>query len=165
MTSDFTVRALDPDVAAALRVRDDAGQVPAEVVDADGGSPLRCCLRLSRPGERLLLASYAPLRRWAASTGADPAAYDEVGPIFLHAEACDGPVGAGFPVDLRTQPRVFRAYDGSGRIIGGRVFEPGQEPEPLLADLLRAPAVAFVHARAVVHGCFTFAVERSRVPA
>ena len=163
MPQPFAVHPIDADVAAALRIRDDAGRVPQQVVDTEGGSPLRCCLRLSRPGELLLLASYAPLRRWAARTGADPAAYDELGPIFLHAEPCDGPADTGYPAELRAQPRVFRGYGADGRIVGGRVLEPGQEPEPLLADLLTDPAVAFVHARAVVFGCFTFAVERQPV--
>src|SRR5438034_3700698 len=36
---------------------DDAGRQPWRVTDDEGGSPLRCCLRYSRPGEDLLLLS------------------------------------------------------------------------------------------------------------
>src|SRR4051794_16221956 len=158
----FTVRPIQSAVAEELRVLDDAARPPREVVDADGGSPLRCCLRLSRPGERLLLASYAPLRRWAAATGADPGAYDELGPVFLHAEPCDGADGDSWPEELRGQPRVLRGYGADGRIVDGRVVDEDEAPEPKLADLLADERVAFVHARALVFGCFTFAIDRAR---
>lgn len=160
VTAACPVRAIDPAVVADLRVVDDAGHSPRELVDDSGGSPLRCCLRLSRPGERVLLASYAPLRRWAAATGADPGPYDEVGPVYLHANRCAGPVDEGYPDAMRDWPRMFRAYDRNGHILGGRLKENGQAPEPLLDELFRDPAVAVVHARALEHGCFTFAIER-----
>src|SRR3954447_23142173 len=96
-TQTFTVRPIESAVADEVRVLDDAGRRPREVVDADGGTPLRCCLPLSRPGERLLLASYAPLRRELAGPGADQGASDEVGPVHLHAEPCDGAVGDAWP--------------------------------------------------------------------
>jgi hypothetical protein len=157
----FTVRPIETSVVAELRVRDDAGRAPSNLVDTDGGSPLRCCLRLSRSGERLLLASYAPLRRWAAATGVDAGAYDEIGPVFLHAELCAGPDGDGWPEEMRGQPRVLRGYGADGRIVDGRVIEEGEAPEPKLHDLLADERVALVHARALVFGCFTFAVERA----
>jgi hypothetical protein len=160
-TETFTVRPIDAAVVAELRARDDAGRAPREVVDTDGGSPLRCCLRLSRPGERLLLASYAPLRRWAAPTGADPGAYDELGPVFLHAEPCGGAADDGWPEQMRGQPRVLRGYGDDGRIVDGRVVEEGEAPEAKLDDLLADERVAFVHARALVFGCFTFAIDRA----
>jgi hypothetical protein len=160
LTQTFVVRALDPEVAAQLRGRDDAGRHPLAVTDADGGSPLRCCLRLSRPGEAVLLASYAPVRRWAAARGVDPAAYDEVGPVFLHAEPCDGYAGGGWPEAMRGTPRVLRAYDGNGRIVGGTVLATDDDPEPAVDALLQDERVAVVHARAVLFGCYTFAVER-----
>lgn len=160
LTKTYAVRSIPADVVAQLRVLDDAGHAPEIIVDSDGGSPLRCCLRLSRPDETLLLASYAPLRRWALSTGADPGPYNELGPVFLHAEPCAGPDSDEWPAELRGQPRVLRAYDARGRIVGGAVVVEGAAPEPVLADVLDNPDVAFVHARALVHGCFTFAVER-----
>ena len=160
LTKTFVVRPIDAPVVAALRVRDDAGRVPTEVVDADGGSPVRCCLRVSRPGERLLLASYAPLRRWAAERGVDPAAYDEVGPVFLHPVDCGGRDGDGYPEELRGTPRVFRAYGANGRIVDGRLAQPADDHERVITELLDDDRVAVVHARALGFGCFTFAVER-----
>lgn len=162
-TKTFTVHAIAPDVVEALRVQDDAGRTPQPFEDADGGSPLRCCNRLSTPGERIVLASYSPLHRWAAtSPGADPGPYDETGPVFLHARRCDGPAHDDFPDDYRGLPRVLRAYDAQGHIVGGEVIAEGDmHPERTIDKVFSDPQVAFVHARALVAGCFTFAVERA----
>jgi hypothetical protein len=123
----FMVQPIDAYVVEQLRELDDAGRKPIEVADPDGGSPLRCCLRISCPEDRLLLASYAPLRRWAAARGVDPAAYDEVGPVFLHPEPCGGYDNAAYPADLLRSPRVFRAYNREGRIACGRLVQADED--------------------------------------
>ena len=155
-----TVCPIPPDVVAALLAVDDAGHAPRLLVDDEGGSPLRCCLRPSSPGERVALLSYAPLRRWAAAAGADPGPYDEVGPVFVHATPCPGYDGDGWPAGLRDGARVLRAYSADGRILRG-VQVPAHGPfEKESEELLADPAVAVVHARAVEFGCFTFALTR-----
>lgn len=160
-TTTFVARAIPADTAAELRIRDDSGSEPELIVDREGGSPLRCCLRSSRPGERILLASYAPLRRWAAETGANPGAYLESGPVFIHAEHCDGAEHAGWPDDFRGLPRVLRGYDANGRIRGGVVVAEGEPaPERFVDELFSDPSIAFIHARALVFGCYTFAIDR-----
>jgi hypothetical protein len=162
ITKTFVVRAIAPDVVTALRERDDAGRTPRAFVDRDGDSPLRCCNQLSRPGERIVLASYSPLHRWAVANGKDPGPYDETGPVFLHAEPCAGQSHDGFPDDYRGLPRVFRAYDADGRIVGGEVLAEGAtEPELVIDNVLADPDAAFIHARALVAGCFTFAIDRA----
>ena len=161
LTKNFVVRPIDADVVAALRVRDDADRAPTLVLDADGGSPVRCCLRASRPGEELLLVAYAPLRRWAAARGVDPAAYDEVGPVFIHPTPCSGAAGHGYPEELRGTPRVFRAYDANARIVDGRLSQADDDPERVIESLLDDERVAVVHARALGFGCYTFSVDRS----
>ncbi len=140
-----------------LRAADDAGRVPAPVTDDEGGAPLRCCLRRSRAGERIALVSYAPLRRWAAETGADPGAYDEQGPVFIHAEECAGPDGDGLA--FTNAHRTVRRYSSDGRILGGQLVEPDGF-EPALHKAFDDPAVAFVHVRAVEYGCFLYEVRR-----
>lgn len=160
-TARHVIHALDPDVADALRDRDDLGARPRVLVDDEGGSPLRCCLRRSRPGERVALVSYAPLRRWAAAVGADPGAYDEVGPIVIHAQRCAGHAGDGYPDELRDSPRVLRAYTWDGRIRDGRLVDSAAHAGPVLDELFGDPDVAVVHARAVEFGCFTFEVRRA----
>ena len=107
-----------------------------------------------------MLASYAPLRRWAAERRVDPGPYDEVGPVFVHPQPCAGPARDGYPEDLRGTPRVLRAYGAGGRIVGGVQLGPDDDPESAIEGLIADPDVAVVHARAVVFGCFTFAIER-----
>ena len=161
-TKTFTVHAIEPDVVRQLRELDDAGRTPQPFVDRDGGSPLRCCNRLSRPGEQIVLASYSPLHRWAVANAKDPGPYDETGPVFLHAEPCAGSSDGGFPEDYRGLPRVLRPYDADGRILDGQVIEEGDlQPEGAIDQVFSDPAVAFIHARALLAGCFTFAIDRA----
>ncbi|MFI6527480.1 DUF1203 domain-containing protein [Streptomyces uncialis] len=157
---------IDPATLAQLRAADDAGHACEAYTDEEGGAPLRCCLRRSRPGESVALVSYAPLRRWAAERWARPGAYDEQGPVFIHAEDCGGPVAgaAGYPFARPGALRVLRRYDADGRIAGGRFMEIPQEPTPALDEALDEafadPAVALVQLRAAEHGCLLFTIHR-----
>ncbi|MFE1773023.1 DUF1203 domain-containing protein [Streptomyces sp. NPDC059008] len=157
-----------------LRVTDDAGRpVEPYLAREDGvpvdcvGSPLRCCLRAIRAGERVALVSYAPLRRWAARTGAAPGAYDEQGPVFIHAEECGGPDGDadGYPFARPGALRTLRRYDARGQIVGGRLLEIPQDAvagfDAAFAEAFADPEVALVHVRAVEYGCFQFEVRRA----
>jgi hypothetical protein len=122
-------------------------------VDEDGGRPLRCCLRDSRPGERVALVSVTP--------DGPQGAYRETGPVFLHADGCAGPLDTGYPDEFRRRTQVFRAYDAAGAIVGGTVVEPGTGQEEAAARLLADPAVAFVQTRNVVHGCYMLTIRRN----
>ncbi|MFI1353013.1 DUF1203 domain-containing protein [Streptomyces sp. NPDC020898] len=161
----YAVRPIGPLILKRLRSADDAGRQLVPVQDEEGGSPLRCCLRHSAPGEHIALVSYAPLRRWAAETGAEPGAYDEQGPVFIHAEAeaCGGPAaGEGYP--FARARRVLRRYSGEGRILGGRLVEPVGEGADAFgeafAEAFADPEVAVVHVRTVEYGCFLYEVRR-----
>ncbi|AKH82474.1 hypothetical protein AA958_09790 [Streptomyces sp. CNQ-509] len=159
---------IPPAVLAQLREADDAGRPARTVADGEGGAPLRCCLRRSRAGERIALVSYAPLRRWAAAAGVDPGAYDEQGPVFVHAGECAGPVpGSGYPFAETAALRAFRRYDTGGRIAGDAALRLPEDPAEAeaataraLAAAFAAPEVAFVHVRAVEYGCFLYEVRR-----
>ncbi|SCF21884.1 Protein of unknown function (DUF1203) [Micromonospora viridifaciens] len=132
----------------------DASGQPPQRLTAEGGEPVRCCLRDATPGEPLLLFGYAP------PLPAGP--YREVGPVFAHDADCPGPNRpAGYPADWRGRPQVLRAYDRRGRIVGGRLHDGG-DPERVIAELLADPAVDRLHSRNVVYGCFMFAVVRAR---
>ncbi|MEE1938098.1 DUF1203 domain-containing protein [Streptomyces sp. TRM 70361] len=161
-----------PDVLETLRAGDDAGRPALPFTDEEGGAPLRCCLRPSLRGERIALVAYAPLRRWAARTGAAPGAYDEQGPVFVHASACGGPD----PDEVGRHPfaepglrRVLRRYDARGHIVGGRLVELPDAPPPVPGDVLDSaleesftdPRVVLVHVRAVEYGCFLYEVRGS----
>lgn len=162
----YQISAIEPGVTDRLRKADDAGREPRVVTDDGGGSPLRCCLRRSAPGETIMLVSYAPLRGWAAETGADPGAYEEVGPVFVCAEPCEGP-DDGYPVAMGGPRRVFRAYraDGSilaGHLLGDHLSADASAAGSLLDTLFADPEVALVHVRAVEFGCFLFEARRAR---
>lgn len=163
----FEVRPIDPEVVCQLQTMDDLGRAPRFIEEVEGGSPLRCCLRLSRPGERSALVSYAPLRRWARAAGVHPGAYDEVGPVFIHAGRCDRAYAGGYPVEFLGSERVFRAYGADGSILFGRRAGAGElvdqaDADGVLGEVFADERVAVVHARAVEFGCFTF--EIARVP-
>ncbi|MEV4946241.1 DUF1203 domain-containing protein [Streptomyces sp. NPDC053755] len=126
-------RAIEPAALAELRVTDDAGRPCVPYVDEEGGDPLRCCLRAIRPGERVALVSYAPLRRWAAAHGVDPGAYDEQGPVFVHAGECAG--GAGGAGGVRGEAGT----GGAGGVRGAGGTGP--------ADAAAPPAGSYPFAR------------------
>ncbi|CAM5233731.1 hypothetical protein SALBM135S_09907 [Streptomyces alboniger] len=168
MSTVYAPRPIDAETLSELRLRDDAGRDCVPFVDQEGGAPLRCCLRAVAPGERIALVSYAPLRRWAEQVGAAPGAYDEQGPVFIHAEPCAGAEKerVGYPFARAGALRVVRRYDGDGRIVGGRLLEvPETETEgngfdAAFREAFADPAVALVHVRAVEYGCFHFEVRR-----
>ncbi|MBT2527167.1 DUF1203 domain-containing protein [Streptomyces sp. ISL-99] len=161
----YIARPIEPTALAQLRDTDDAGRACVPYADEEGGAPLRCCLRLSGPGEQVALVSYAPLRRWAAGTRAGPGAYDEQGPVFIHAQECDGPQAAdGYPFARVGALRTVRRYNADGRIVGGRLVEIPDDPttgfDAAFAEAFEEPDVALVHVRAVEYGCFHFEVRR-----
>jgi hypothetical protein len=122
--------------------RDSAGNPLAVQVDGEGGSPLRCCLRETQPGERVLLIAYTP----PGTAGA----YAERGPVFVHADACEGYLTPGqYPPELRHRRQVVRAYDGEGRIAGGMLVNNADEAEAAIRFALSRPDVELVHLRNV----------------
>lgn len=125
--------------------------------DDEGGAPLRCCLRDSRPGEWVALV--------AATPDGPREAYRETGPVFVHADGCAGPDNEGYPEDWRRRAQVFRAYDHAGAIIGGELVPAGTGQEEVVARLLADPDVAFLQSRNVVHGCYMLTIRRGAVAA
>jgi hypothetical protein len=122
-------------------------------VDEQGGAPLRCCLRDSRPGERIALVAVTP--------DGPEGAYRETGPVFVHAGHCGGPATPGYPDDWRRRTQVFRAYGRGGQIVGGEVVPGGTGQEEVAIRLLADQEVAFVQSRNVVFGCYMLTIERA----
>jgi hypothetical protein len=132
---------------------DEAGNRLAVQTDTTGGSPLRCCLRESEPGERLLLIAYTP----PGGRGA----YAERGPVFVHAEPCDGYLTPDrYPPGLSHRQQVVRAYDQDGRIADGILVNEGTHAMAVIRQLLARRRIAVVHLRNVGYGCYNFAVRR-----
>jgi Protein of unknown function (DUF1203) len=117
------------------------------------GEPLRCCLRMARACESIALISFAPFDH--------PSVWTEVGPVYVHADRCDGP-DEGLPAELRTGPRVLRTYrsDDTMNYEHNTLVGDGEDIEPVLDRLLSLPDVATVHVRTVLPQCFLFAVTR-----
>ncbi|MEV0785031.1 DUF1203 domain-containing protein [Streptomyces sp. NPDC050423] len=165
MTS-YEARAIAPAALRELRETDDAGRPCVPYTATEAGSPLRCCLRGGEAGERIALVSYAPLRRWAAAGRAKPGAYDEQGPVFIHAEPCAGPAPdrTGYPFSRAGALRTVRRYNAEGHIVGGRLLTiPAEEErgyDEALTEAFADPEVALVHVRAVEYGCWHFEVRR-----
>jgi Protein of unknown function (DUF1203) len=138
---------------------DDDGHRWEPRVDDEGGAPLRCCLRDSRPGESIALISYAPVR---ATIGAGAGPYDEIGPVFVHADDCDGPAETDrYPAGWVARSQVLRAYHHDGTIAGGVRLRAGEDRDAAARELLADPAVAFLHSRNVVHGCYMLEIGRA----
>ncbi|MFC7549865.1 DUF1203 domain-containing protein [Plantactinospora sp. GCM10030261] len=149
----FLVHAIPAPVLDEVRATGrDVSAHPVVRIPADGGEPLRCCLRDAGPGEELLLFGYEP--------PLPPSPYREIGAVFAHARRCDGPEGTGYPAAWRGRDQVLRAYDRRGWIVGSSVHD-GRDPEAAITDLFADPSVTLVHSRNVGHGCFMFAVTRS----
>ena len=138
-------------LAAARAGRPDArGHAPVTVTAA-GGEPVRCCRTDAEAGEPLLLVAFRPpLPR-------DDSPYQETGAVYVHAEACAGPVSAdAYPVDWLPRPQVLRAYDERGWIHPATRVHDGSDPERELSEALATPGVVEVHSRNVAYGCWMF---------
>jgi Protein of unknown function (DUF1203) len=134
------------------RCIDDLGNPVVSEVDAEGGSPLRCCLRDAAPGERVAAIGYNPFS-WSGP-------YAETGPVFIHADECPGYQELhSYPVGFRHRQQIFRAYSAQRRIVDA-VIVAGADAEDVLAELLARPEVDFVHSRNVAYGCYMFTVRR-----
>jgi hypothetical protein len=132
--------------------RDEAGNQLTPQADPEGGNPLRCCLRESRPGERVLLIAYTP----SGTAGA----YAERGPVFVHAGPCGGyTTPHHYPPGLSHRQQVVRAYDHDGRITDGVLTGDGEQATAVIQQLLARPDVALVHLRNVGWGCYNFMVR------
>jgi hypothetical protein len=142
-----------PDAALA-RVRStdrDVSDQPVVHVAAEGGEPLRCCLRNAEPGERLILFGYEP--------PIGPSPYREIGAVFAHEAACAGPSADTYPRAWRGRRQVLRAYDERGWIVDAVVHD-GTDPERAIEQLFADPRAVQLHSRNVAYGCFMFTVTR-----
>jgi Protein of unknown function (DUF1203) len=151
----FYVRALPPERLETIRQTccDDGGNQGLRRLTAEGGEPLRCCLRRAEANEELVLIAYCPF-------GA-PGPYAETGPVFIHAEKCAG-YGRPecYPEDFRHWQQVFRCYDSGGDIVGGRLTQAGDSPEEVISELFADPTVERIHTRNVVYGCYMLEIGR-----
>ena len=152
-SSKFRIVPLATEIAATAQRVAASGAPDHAVVVADSphAFPCRHCLRNAQPGEQMILFPFA-----AIPTGHP---YSESGPIFVHAEPCERYRTANeYPADFRTG-RVMRVYNSDYDMIDAEVVNGG-EVEAVIEKLLRKPETAFVDARSVTRGCYTFRIQR-----
>jgi hypothetical protein len=151
--SNYRVVALPSEIAEAARRAARAGAPDHAFITADSPTayPCRHCLHWAQPGERLVLFPYASIPPGRP--------YSESGPIFVHAEDCPPYESTDrYPEDFRSH-RVLRAYNSKNDMIDAIVVADDQ-PEPVIEKLMQNPATAFLQARSVTRGCYTFKIER-----
>jgi len=154
-TRTLTVHPIDPSRLDAVREAgtDGWGNAFTPFTATGDGEPLRCCLRFARAGEPIALISFAPFT--------EPSVWREVGPVYVHAERCDGYGERWLPDELRRGPRVLRTYRADGSMNYEHNTLVGDEDvEPVLHRLLDHSDVAVVHVRTVLPQCFLYAVTR-----
>lgn len=159
--SNFRIKALDADFCLRMRqpgAHDDYGHPIEKSTAREGGyGPCRCCLRQTRPGEERLLFSHAPV--------GSQNAYNEVGPVFIHAEACRPYAEVGvFPPEVKAGrmhiPLVLRAYSADGRMMAAESVPDNHQVESQIGKLFENPLIAFVHVRNAEAQCFICDIKR-----
>ncbi len=146
-------------LAAAYRAGapDANGQVPEPRISDGDGVPCRHCLENVAAGEPYLVLAYRPFPA--------PQPYAELGPIFLHAEACPAYApAAGLPERERrgTSGRILRGYGADDRIVYGTGIVVGNDGIAAAAEaILERPDVAYVHMRSATNNCFTLRIDRA----
>ena len=134
---------------------DDFGHpLQARVNQAETGTPLRCCLREAKVGDRVALISWQPLAEALESV------YAEIGPVFIHADECAGFRDDGtYPDGFRRRQQVLRSYTATGDMHETALANRA-EAEDTIRRLLADPEAAVVHSRNVLAGCYMFAIRR-----
>ena len=153
-TSNFRIVPLSTEVANAARQATTAGVPDHAVITADSptGYPCRHCLRWAKVGEHVILFPYASIPPGRP--------YSESGPIFVHAAPCERYWATEqYPADFRGS-RVLRAYSSNDDMIDAAVVGD-DNPQPVIERLLQNPGTAFLQARSVTRGCYTFRIERA----
>lgn len=160
MTADPTIRfqALPTALVRALQTGapDANGQAPERHISDGQGVPCRHCLQDVAAGAPYLILAHRPFPK--------PQPYAEIGPIFLHAEACPRhPESAELPAPLARRPRhLVKAYRADDRIYYGKgeIVAPDQLVA-LARKLLADPEIAYLHVRSALNNCFTCRIDRA----
>jgi hypothetical protein len=134
------------------------GQTPEHHISDGDGVPCRHCLGYVEKDAPYLTLAYRPFPV--------PQPYAEMGPVFIHADACRGYDPAqGLPPRHRrtTGQQILRGYGADDRIVygTGRVIGEG-DIEREAAAILAQPDVAYVHMRSATNNCFTLRIDRDR---
>lgn len=133
------------------------GQKPETAV-SDGTAPCRCCLKLIKDGEPMLVLAYRPFQTIQP--------YAEIGPIFICAKHCHLDDTSSVPDVLVSPTYLLKAYSHDERIIYGTGQITPRGEVPAYADALLARSdVAFVDLRSALNNCWQVRMTRGAVNA
>lgn len=149
--------ALETDLVRSLQAgQSDANNQPSERRIAEAsGLPCRHCLRMINKGEEYLTLAHRPF------PALQP--YAEVGPIFLHAAACErGGGDAAIPAFLDSPRYMVRGYGADDRIVYG-TGTIAATPEILAAaqNMFDNAAVNYIHVRSASNNCYHCRIDRA----
>jgi len=133
---------------------DGNGQTPERHISPGPGIPCRHCLKPVAAGEPYLVLAHRPFPA--------PQPYAELGPIFLHAEACVRHAEHGaLPAILASPAYLIRGYGGDDRIVyGSGQIVPTANIVATAETLFRDPRIAYIHVRSAANNCFQCRLER-----
>ena len=132
------------------------GNKPYRSISDGDGMPCRHCLQDIAKGDEFLALAYSPFEAKHA--------YAEVGPIFLHTNACNAYNADGLPPSfLEREHYMIRGYNKLTKAIlygtGQRVASGDIEAEA--AKILQNDECEYVHVRSASYTCFSCRIERS----
>lgn len=145
------------DLARAYRNGDgDAyGLTPEQCTSPGEGYPCRHCLGPIAKGEAYLTLAYRPF------PSLQP--YAETGPIFIHAEECQGyDNGDTLPPMLVSPDYIVRGYGHDDRIVYGTgAVTETSNITTRAEELLERAEIAYVHVRSARNNCFQCRIDRA----
>jgi hypothetical protein len=154
--SEFRIVAMPSETAARFRAGglDANGQPPERHISDGDGVPCRHCLTDVAKGDPFLILAY---RRFPK---AQP--YAEIGPIFLHADACRRYAEASIPAMFLARKQILiRGYGADDRIVYGTgMVIPSGDLAIAATKLFRRTDVAYAHLRSASNNCFQCRLER-----
>ena len=152
----FTIQPISTEELKEVRTSGlDVSGSPVVHLTANGGEPLRCCLRNAHAGEECILFGYQPKLPGEASP------YTEIGAVFAHAGECAAPDTDAYPSDWLSKAQVLRAYDSRGWIHPATTTHDGTDPVAAIEAVLAADGVVEVHSRNIAYGCYMFTARQS----
>lgn len=130
-------------------------QMPIKQISDGGGIPCRHCLADIAKNDEYLALAYSPFE--------SNHAFAEVGPIFLHTNACKAYNAEEIPPSfLQREYYMMRGYSKTTKGIlygtGQRVATTDIEAEA--AKILQKDDCDFVHLRSASYTCFACEIER-----
>ncbi len=149
--------ALETDLVRSLQAGqpDANNQLPERRIAETSGLPCRHCLQLINEDEEYLTLAHRPF------PALQP--YAEVGPIFLHAAACErGGGNSTIPVFLDSPRYIVRGYGADDRIVYGTGTIAATPEIPAAAqNVFGNAAVNYIHVRSASNNCYHCRIDRA----